>query len=700
LPRLSNGSCAAITIVDVLTGPTRAAAAHSGQAMTDPVPPGPAPVTPATPRRRRRLLPWSALLLPLAGWTALATGAATPLKDRIARHASATLGREVAIGGDLRVLVTPFSIHLAAGDVRIANPRWAMEDDLLRAARLEARLSIFDLMIGRPALRALALRGGTLDLERSRRAGRTNWAVGKAGTLLDPAGLRRIDGDDLAVRYRDFAAGTDVRLTLAGDGPGAIRLAGGGTIAAHAVRVRGSLQTAEDEPARLALAARAGGVDLAVSATAQSPLALARSELSVGARGKDAAALAALAGIALPAMPGFDLQARLSPASRAWHFSRIDGRVGRTDLAGTLILDRRGERPRLVARLSSRTLDPADGRALLGLAPATGQDPASQDPAGQDPAGRSAPLTAAAAPRLLPDVAVSRAALHGFDAVIDYAARQIAGTGQAPGHLTMRLALTDGRLMVSPASIDLAGGFVSADILIDARRSPALARYDIRLSPTPMDRLLAGWGIAAADNGARARGRIQLTGRGDTLRETLAGARGRIALVLPAGTVAMRRASAAPLDMANLGDALFRTPANDSARLNCGLVAFTVTDGVARADPILIDTDDAVISARGTLDLRAETIDLRLSAQGKRFAFFARPSPVIIAGALADPRVSREPVALFRPASLFGLPLALPDLRAIFGFVDPDEADAPACGPILQARPADAQRPREMAALR
>src|SRR5690606_23763130 len=126
------------------------------------------------------------------------------------------------------------------------------------------------------------------------------------------------------------------------------------------------------------------------------------------------------------------------------------------------------------------------------------------------------------AARLMPDASLSPQALAGFDAVIDYSAQQIGGTRHTLSHLDMRLALVEGRLMVSPASVDLAGGFVSSDIFIDARRSPAQARYDVRLSPTPMGALLAGWGIAPDESTALARGRIQLNGRGETLRETLA----------------------------------------------------------------------------------------------------------------------------------------------------------------------------------
>src|SRR5690606_6051593 len=128
-----------------------------------------------------------------------------------------------------------------------------------------------------------------------------------------------------------------------------------------------------------------------------------------------------------------------------------------------------------------------------------------------------------------------------------------------------------------------AGGFVSSDITLDARRTPALARYDIRLSPTPMGRLLQQWGIAPSGTSATARGRIQLTGRGETLRETFARASGRIALIIPEGTVRTQRASYSGLDMANLNDALFDSPPFGAAQVNCGLIAFTVRDGLATA---------------------------------------------------------------------------------------------------------------------
>lgn len=632
---------------------------------------------------------WAAIVTPALLWTALYAGAASPLRGLVAERAGAALERNVTIGGPLRVLVTPFSIYVTAGDVRIANSRWAMDDALLAARQATVRLATFDLLIGRSGIRALDVRGGTLDLERSRYGGRVNWAVGKPGTLFDPAALRQLDADDLAVRYRDFGADTDMRLIASTAGWGGIAFAGRGKAGERAFTLEGEAQSGAERPARIAIAARTGGVALRLAGEAEGPLQLARARLTASVHGPDFAELAALAGIGLPAMPGYALTAQLSHAPQGWHFARIEGRIGGTDLSGKLTLDRRHPRPRVVAQLASRTLDAADGMALFGLR----RDPA---PIAMPEAGLN--LTA----RLLPDAAIAPAALRRFDAVISYTAERVTGTPHDPAHLSATLALVNGVLTLSPASVDLAGGFVSSDIVVDARRAPALVRSDIRLSPTPMGRLLAGWGVAPAGTDATARGRLQLSGRGNTLREALADASGRMALVIPEGTVRTQRASLSGLDVANLNAALFNAPPFGASQVNCGLIAFTVRDGIATADPILIDTDGNALSGEGRIDLRNETVDLHLSADGKRFAFRGQPARVRVSGPLADPLVSREPVAWFHPADLFGLRLSLPRLGALFSFIDPGDAPDMACGPILRGETAAAQQqqPRELAGLR
>jgi len=648
-------------------------------------------ITEPAPRRRRPLLKATAALS-VAGWAALALGAATPLKGLAERRASAALGRTVTIGGPLRVIVTPLSIRLSADGVRIANPAWAQGAALLEAGQVSARLATFDLLVGKPGFRALSIDDATLDLQRSA-DGETNWTGGAAGTLFDLAAVRQIDADRVTLRYRDQTAHTDMRLALSSGGHGVVDLAGSGLIRGGNVKLNGEVQSAEERAATLDLRARTPDFALVVTGEAPAPLRLGEAQLTAGVRGEDFARLAALGGIGLPAMAPYALTARVDRKRKGWHFSHIAGRIGETDLAGTMTLTRRGDRPLVVANLSSRTLGRGDAMALFGLS--NGLAPVVDG---------EASYAAVADRRLLPDARLSPEALRDFDALVDYRAERLLGVDHQPAHVSLRAALLRGRLQLSPASVDLAGGFVSSDIFIDARSSPALVRADIRLSPTPMGRLLAGWGISPAGTTAMVKGRIQLTGRGETLREAIGNADGRIALILPAGDVHTRPASASSLDMANLRAAIFDASATtpSPAGLNCGLVAFTVRNGLATADPILIDTDGAVLSGEGRIDLRDETINLRLRPNAKSLGWFERPANVTIGGTLDNAFVAREPVNWFRPARFFGFSVLLPDIRRVLGFVDPDEAEAPACGPVLRGAPASAQGERnpELASLR
>lgn len=627
------------------------------------------------PRKHRRVLLLAALALPALGWAALAAGGAQIFRQPIEHHASAALGRAVTIDGGIRLLVTPFSLHLSVDDVRIANAEWAESEDLLRAGTVSARLATFDLLIGRYAPRSLGLQHGKLHLERRFTDGAANWEIGAERKLFDPALVQRIDADDLLLQYDDPRRETEAWLKVVGVGPGAVRLSGNGNVGDRSYRLNGSAQSAEGQPFQFAMDAAGPDIALRLEGEGEGPFKLPKAKLNGGARGHDLAALASLAGLELPASSDFKLTAELRRGRGGWHFSRIAGHVGQTDLAGKLTLDQRGERPRIVAELSSKSFDLAEGMRLLGLRAESGSE------AGLHYGG--SPSTA----RLLPDATLSREALGRFDAVINYTAETVSGAPLAASHLTMRLALVDGRMMVSPASIDLGGGFLSSDIFIDARRSPALARYDIRLSPTPMGNVLAGWGVSPQETTALARGRIQLSGRGNTLRETIGNAEGRIALLMPAGRVRMQRASSSELDMEHLRSAMFGRGGNalgEMTSLNCGLIAFSVRDGIATSDPLLIDTDGHVLTGRGEIDLRSERIDMRLEADGKESAWFARPAPLIIGGTLTDPMVVREPVEYFTPQRFFGFSMRMPDLGAIFGFVDPERAQAPACGPLLR----------------
>jgi len=138
---------------------------------------------------------------------------------------------------------------------------------------------------------------------------------------------------------------------------------------------------------------------------------------------------------------------------------------------------------------------------------------------------------------------------------------------------------------------------------------------------------------------------------------------------------------------------MFENKLKEPVQINCGLIAFTVRDGVAAADPILIDTQKNVILGRGGFSFRTEAVDLALRADGKKFSLFSGQSPVGLNGYFAAPGLAViSPQLLSRAGAAIGLGVVASPVAAILAFVDVGDAKSAACGPILSGAAATAQR--------
>ena len=300
-------------------------------------------------------------------------------------------------------------------------------------------------------------------------------------------------------------------------------------------------------------------------------------------------------GIALPATRPYQLAANLTKLGRELRFTNLSGRIGDSDLAGTLTAtaaETAGERFRIDAKLTSRVLDIKDVGPLIGY------DPERLD------AGKGVVSRVAGRPRLLPDAPLDIAGLSKFDAALDYRATKVR-TGKLPfDNLRLVLGLDNRLLTLAPLAFDIAGGRLIARIGINARAQPVLTDYNIRLTEIPLGKVLTGFNVEDSGTTASIRGRIQLKGRGDTVQKSLATATGRIAFVVPSGKLWVRNIDMAELDVQNLLTGLIGKRLKEPRQINCGVVAFTVTNGRAIADPIIIDTNKAVFRGRGGFGFR------------------------------------------------------------------------------------------------
>jgi len=183
-----------------------------------------------------------------------------------------------------------------------------------------------------------------------------------------------------------------------------------------------------------------------------------------------------------------------------------------------------------------------------------------------------------------------------------------------------------------------------------------------------------------------------MSGTGDSVRKSLATSNGRMAFVLPAGTFWTSYAQLSEFDVGVFLQKLLQKQLKSPIRINCGLIAFTVKNGVAAADPILIDTDKNLMAAKGGFSFVDESMNIQFRADGKKFSAFSGQSPVGIGGYFSAPALHIiSPQLVERVGAAVALGVVATPIASILAFVDPGDAKSAACGPVLSAKPASAQ---------
>ncbi|MBZ9646443.1 AsmA family protein [Sphingobium sp. 3R8] len=619
------------------------------------------------------------------------------LKGPFERILTSRLERQVRVGGDFQLYFAPLAIKFRAEGLHVANLPWASRPDLFRAELIDSRIAPLSLIFGaKYRVPWLELRSAAVDLEWSRDHKSNTWTFGDPDRKGEPLNLPLIRRALLAgttLRYRDpvLQLATDIgfETVRAQDTRFAqdIRFSGQGMMRDRPFTLTGGLlspnQTISRGKNALAARAVAGATVLEVSGTLPGATELEGSDLRLVTHGPNLGLLFDFLGVAIPDTRAYRFTSALTKAGEEWRFTHLKGHFGDSDLAGKMTVSLPRARLLIDADLATQTLD------IIDVGPFIGYDPdrlAAQGAAG-------AVETVGGAPRILPDAPLRVEAIRNFDANVRYTMRTIRAPNLPVSNAAVTVKLDHSLLTLSPLTFDMSGGHVASDIEIDARHRPVRTTYDIRLSPTPMGKLLARWGVEESGTSGTVKGRVQMTGLGDTLHDSLGTANGRIAIILPAGSMWARNVQLSELDVGTFVTKMFSGKLKQPVEINCGLIAFTVRNGVAAADPILIDTKKNVMIGRGGFSFRNESLDLAFRADGKKISLFSGQSPVGINGYFAKPGIAVvSPELLTRGGAALALGVVGTPIASLLAFVDSGDAKGAACGPILAGASAQAQR--------
>lgn len=579
----------------------------------------------------------AALWVSVFGWN----WARGPLQDLT----SEKTGRELRIAGDLDVSFAWPVSRVRAQAVTFANPAWATATQMVDTEVAEIDVDLRQLLRGRLAFPEVRFTRPRVFLEQAS-GGRKTWLLDREQTdeskplpighvLLDRGEVTYIDASRHTAIHAELstldapAAGADpgsAARTLVFKATGQLQ---GEALAAHGSGGAVLAWLDESRPYPLQVKATLGRTQAQAEGSVTSLLEFTAVDLQLALKGDSLDSLFPVIGLVLPPTPAYRTEGRLVRSGALWRYEKFAGRVGRSDLAGTLQVDTSGTRPLLSGAVASRRLDLADLGPAVGARPST---PAGAAAKGQGNAARPV--------RVLPDLPFDTARWVRLDADVELSAATLLRDEALPlENLKLRLLLQDRRLTLDPLEFGLAGGKMKGQVTLDSRAEPLRGTAKVQLRGVKLGRLLPTVDLGKASIG-QLNGDIELSGHGASVGRMLATADGRLSLVAENGEISrllMEQVGLHLLEILQL-----KLTGDETVRLHCAVADFDVAGGVMEARALVLDTAVNTVIGSGRIDLRQETFDLTVESHTKVTSLVALRSPINVKGSFDKPVVELD----------------------------------------------------------
>lgn len=553
-------------------------------------------------------------------------------RARIVAEASKALGRRVALDGSIRL---DLSLHptLRLRRLRIANVEGGSAPEMIRLARLEARIDLMASLGGNVVIERIALEGLDVLLEQFD-GGRNNFTFPTStASGGDPAGAPPVPlaalVENAKIVYRVGNASHEVNVT---------RLAARGE--------------SDGRTLWITLAATAAGSEISLDGTLADIPAAPRLVAALTAKAATIEMLAALAGIAAPKGMAMSLAARLDGSMEAMKVEDLRLTLGETRLAGRLEVRPKG--PVIRAALAGERLDLRRWQGLPG-------EPAEK-------AGSKKNKLFPAEPLPLVD-------LGTLDAEVALKLATLVTSSLSLRTVEARLTAKEGRLSLDPLGAVLAGGRIDGSVALDARgERPAMS---LRLKGSGIDFGELAEAVGAGDM-LSAKGSIDLDFKasGGSIAEIAANIDGESKVLLGKGRIDAKALDLAVGGLTTVLGSMFQKDSEGSV-LNCAASRIVFAKGVGTHKLLLVDTGASTVTGEGLIDLANERLEMKITPRPKSVTLNVAV-PIKIGGSLASPSVAPDGLAtLAKIGGLLGAVFFPP--AALLAFADIGGGDEVAC---------------------
>lgn len=592
-------------------------------------------------------------------------------KPEIAAEVKKITGRDLVIAGDLGIEIS-MNPAVAVEGVSFANAQWGSRPEMVVLDRFEAQIALLPLLFGRLEIDRLVLVGADILLEVDEK-GRANFNFGgakaaspegEAGSMEIPVGAREVAIEKSVVTYNDKASGASYkahidRLTLKGkslDDPVSLVFRGRyneAPVTASAILGTPSAMMSGDSPWPVDMSLEAGGAKIDMKGVIAQPATASGIDLAVTVAGKELGALSALAGAEVPKLGAYTLSGKLTgDAATALTFTGLKAALAGSNLGGEIMVKLGGKRPAIAATLTAGIVD----LTVLG--------------------GGADGKTGAKSDKVFPADPLLLDGLKAVDAKLQLKAKTVVFAGSRLEDATLGVALNGGNLVVKPVQGKIAGGALDGSVQLDARKKAAGLVVKLSLARVDLGRLMKEMGVSDSLEG-HASINIDVAGAGSSVAAIMAGLNGETSLVMGKGrmeSTALNTLIGGPTQI--LAD-IFTGGDSGYTAINCAVVRFPVSKGVATAEPLVLDTEVAAFIGEGTIDLGSEVLALTIDPDVKKTTISAAV-PVNIEGTLANPEYSLDKLAVAaKVGGVLGIVFFPP--AAVIGLVDLGAGDDNPC---------------------
>jgi AsmA protein len=476
----------------------------------------------------------------------------------------------------------------------------------------------------------------------------------------------------------------DQPLALQASGTlGDVPLALSGSLGAPALLLPGG----PGGPWPLDLAFRLATAEASVKGSIAHPARLEGVDLALSLRVPELAALSGLAGTPLPPVRDLVVETKLAERTPGFAGGAVLRQLRVTssafDAAGDLTYVI-GQRQGISGTLASTRLD------LDALQP-----PPAQGAPGA-PGAPAAPSAAAHDGRVIPDIPLPLEALRLTDSNLRWTIGTLQAGGVAVRDVQLTAVIEDGKARFDLPTATLPGGRIAARLGADVTVTPPSVEAAIFSEGLDLPALAAALHAPGGTSG-RLEVDVNLRGRGSDLRAVAATATGQAALALTSGQIEQGQGSMLSRAFDELRGALPQLSALAGRRIAvaCAATRFTLQNGIAESQALLVDSNLGKIGGGGSASLRDETLSMRLQLDlsvpvpGVNLVRIRAPLPV--GGRFSAPRPDYNGVAgglIGTAEGLLRTPSNLADgllgaLGGPRGTVPGAGGGLPDCGPVL-----------------